>query len=73
MPKTHGAVSCDLGWNAVGGGSSGGDELTQHINTSRPMDTNGWEVWMNNTGTAGTLFRVYVICVEASSITPPRA
>jgi hypothetical protein len=73
--QTGGTVSCPTGEFATGGGISG-STTTQSANASFPLfdaatgHADGWDAFMNNTGTAAATFHVYVICAPATSVTP---
>jgi len=73
--QTGGTVSCPAGEFATGGGISG-STITQSANASFPLfdsatgHADGWDAFMNNTGTAAATFHVYVICTPATSVTP---
>lgn len=67
--QTGGSVSCDAGKMPVGGGVIGFDDTEQSVNSSFPSGS-GWTVYMNNTsGLTAALFRVYVICTKAATVT----
>jgi len=73
--QTGGSVSCPAGEFATGGGISGSTKA-QSANASYPLfdpatgHDDGWNAFMNNTGTTAGTFHVYVICTPATSVTP---
>ena len=73
--QTGGTVRCPAGEFATGGGISG-STTTQSANASYPLTdpatghNDGWDAFMNNTGTTPATFHVYVICAAATSVTP---
>jgi hypothetical protein len=64
---TGGSVACPAGTVAWGGGASfvggyAGPALT--VNTSEPMESEGWEARVNNTGTTTAEFAVHATCAK---------
>jgi hypothetical protein len=73
--QSGGSVNCPAGEFATGGGLSGSTK-DQSANASYPLfdpatgHADGWNAFMNNTGTTAGTFHVYVICTPATSVTP---
>jgi hypothetical protein len=73
--QTGGSVNCPAGEFATGGGISG-STTGQAANASYPLTdpttghNDGWDAFMNNTGTTAGTFHVYVICTTATSVSP---
>lgn len=66
-PSTLGAVSCDAGQRALGGGVRASDTVTQTVDDSYPRGTDGWEAHVSNFGSAQQSFTVFVICTSADA------
>jgi hypothetical protein len=61
-----GSAACPAGTVVWGGGVlfSGGSNPSLNVNTSEPSGSGGWEVRVNNTGTATVQFSVHAICAS---------
>jgi hypothetical protein len=62
--QTGGVVNCPIGKVPTGGGVVGGG-ISHNVNSSNPT-SNGWQAYMNNSGTGTQTFTVFVICANAS-------
>lgn len=81
--QQFGKATCDPGDRVVGGGSfttsiANGQHLIDSSgpftssNPSMPSSTT-WGVWMDNTSSSAKTWRVFVICVDADSVTTATA
>ena len=68
--QDFGAVGCDPGQSAVGGGVFTSSETAgeQSVNSSGPVDPFTWGAYVDNTGPDDETFLVYVICTTADSV-----
>ena len=63
--QVHGKAVCPAGTVVWGGGVSfSSSDLAANINSSRPYQTKGWEVWVNNGSASDSHFVVYAVCAK---------